>query len=259
MFHAFVEHPDYHTKIASGLSQEQIGSQYWKYGVISTDSLLQDLNTWEHLYIGGRLHKPVLDLDSVYFSHHVERLREAKLANLRAAAASALIMLPQNFSELDLYYVISSLSYAGDIRLVFGGENPKKLENMVYNSPNSLKRFQKLYDQVLDEFESRQLLLRSRKPSMSSSPIGLPVYKFEQNPTMKPELLRSYLPERVQDFVWQHAKHSDEIDHHLKEYVFKTVRRSSTRQLANNILMNDPFKSAKYAFAKLAKGLFRKR
>jgi translocator assembly and maintenance protein 41 len=258
-FHTFVEHPDYQQKIASGTDKSEIGSQYWKYGVISTNDLLEDLNTWNHLFIAGRLQKPVLDLDSSYFSYAVEKIQEGRKANLKAAAAAAMIILPQNFSELDLYYIISSLSYAGDIRLLLGAENPDKLNNMVYNRPNSLIRFRKLFDETLSHLESKDLLLRSRKPSSFGTPHGLPVHKFEQNPTMKPELLRSFLPVPVQDAILHNAHGINDLDHQMREYVFKTVRRSSSKQFVNNILMNDPLKSTKYAIAKLTKGLLRRR
>jgi translocator assembly and maintenance protein 41 len=32
-----------------------------KYGVISMDQLLKDMNEWETLYVAGRMHKPVSD------------------------------------------------------------------------------------------------------------------------------------------------------------------------------------------------------
>jgi translocator assembly and maintenance protein 41 len=240
------------------MPKEEIGSQYWKYGVIGVDNLVNDLTTWEHLFIAGRLHKPVLDLDSNYFSHRLEDIREARKTNMKAAAAAAMVILPQNFSELDLYYVISGLSYAGDVRLLFGAENPNKLSNMIYKRPQSLHRFRKTFETTLENLESRGLLLRSRKPSTAGSPLDIPIYKFEQNPAMKPELLRSHLPHSVQDAVFLNAESADDLSNQLKNHVFKTVRRSTAKQFVNNLLMNSPLKSSKYAIAKLAKGLLKR-
>ena len=33
-----------------------------KYGIVSAETVLKDLNAWETLYIAGRMHKPVLVL-----------------------------------------------------------------------------------------------------------------------------------------------------------------------------------------------------
>jgi len=257
-FHTFVEHPAYNQKRASDMSLEEIGSQYWKYGVIGVEQLVEDLTTWNHLFIAGRLHKPVLDLDVSYFSHTAMDIKDARRQNLKAAAAAAMIILPQNFSELDLYYVISSLSYAGDIRLLLGAENPKKLENIIYKSPKALLRFRNHFAKTLESLEERGLLHRSRKPSSIGSPTDVSIFKFEQDLSMKPELLRSQLPDRVQDEIWKQAQSAADLDKCMKDYVIKTVRRSSTKQLFNNVLMNSPLKSSKYALAKLAKGLLRR-
>ena len=240
------------------MSPEQIGARYWKYGVVGVKELVEDLTHWNHLFIAGRLQKPILDLDVSYYSHTAVDIAEARRQNLKAAVAAAMIILPQNFSELDLYYIISSLSYAGDIRLLLGAENPKKLENMIYNSPKALMRFRNNFASTLEGIEERGLLIRSRKPSTLGSPVDIPIFKFEQNPTMKPELLRAHLPENVQDAIWKQAQNVDDLSKCMKDYVTKTVRKSSTKQLFNNVLMNDPLKSSKYALAKLAKGLLRR-
>jgi len=68
-------------------------TQMVKYGVISTKSVLDDLRTWRHLYVAGRLQKPVLMLVS-----KVEELEGAQAANLQAAAAAALLLLPTHFT-----------------------------------------------------------------------------------------------------------------------------------------------------------------
>ena len=64
-----------------------------KYGVVSTRNLLDDLRTWRHLYMAGRLQKPVVTLVS-----HVKELQAAQEANLQGATAAALLLLPRRFS-----------------------------------------------------------------------------------------------------------------------------------------------------------------
>lgn len=257
-FHTFVEHPTFAEKIASGQTQEEIGSQFWKYGVIGVDQLEEDLTTWNHLFVAGRLHKPILKLDTGYFTHQSVDLEEARSSNLRAAIAAALVQMPQNFSELDLYYVISSLSYAGDIRLLLRAENPQKLSNMIYNRPHAVKRFREHFRESLAEFESEGLVHRARKPSSLGAPGDVPIYKFEQDPSKKPDLVNKYFPVKMRDDIYAHSKAAEYLATNTHKYVFNTVRRSSSKQFVNNLLMNNPLKSAKYATAKLAKGLLRR-
>ena len=63
-----------------------------KYGVVGMDTLLRDLTSWESLLLAGRLHKPVL---------HVVRddaVIKAVDANLQAALATSLLLLPETFT-----------------------------------------------------------------------------------------------------------------------------------------------------------------
>lgn len=257
-FHTFVEHPTYAEKIAAGLPESEIGSRFWKYGVVGVDQLEEDLTNWNHLFVAGRLQKPTLKLDSDYFTHKSVSLEQARGANLRSAIAAALVMMPQNFSELDLYYVIASLSYAGDIRLLLRAENPQKLSNMIYNSTNAVNRFREHFRESLEEFEAAELIHRARKPSTFGSPVDVPIFKFEQDPAKKPEIARSYFPIKMRDEIYAHSKAAEDLATNTHKYVFNTVRRSSSKQFVNNLLMNNPLKSSKYAFAKLAKGLLKR-
>ncbi len=102
-----------------------------KYGVVSTARLARDLEQWDHLYLAGRLHKPVRTLAT---SPRIER---AMRANLRSALCAALLLLPEQFAKRDLYREICSLSYRGDVRMAFA-EDKSKIENIVAGSEREL-------------------------------------------------------------------------------------------------------------------------
>ncbi|XP_062977289.1 phosphatidate cytidylyltransferase, mitochondrial isoform X3 [Elgaria multicarinata webbii] len=114
-----------------------------KYGVISTDALMEDLLHWKTLYVAGRLQKPVKILtqnENVY-------LQSALTSNLKSAVTAAFLMLPESFSEEDLYMQIAGLSYCGDFRMIIG-EDKSKVMNIV--KPNML-HFQMLYNHILQD------------------------------------------------------------------------------------------------------------
>lgn len=92
-----------------------------KYGIIDIDTLCADLLDWDTLYVSGRMHKPVAMLVAD------PRVRVAQQVNLTSALRVALLLLPETFSEVELYTRIASLSYTGDFRMsVPGGENENK-------------------------------------------------------------------------------------------------------------------------------------
>lgn len=137
-----------------------MGNCKMKYGVISSSAFTEDLVTWNHLYISGRMHKPVRELQinasidskksnrSAYISESGKvpfslpenwsdegnigsrghRFSPYILHNRLNALRASLIMLPERFTEIQLYSTIASLSYEGDWRMKFG-ENPEKVRN----------------------------------------------------------------------------------------------------------------------------------
>ncbi|CEG37422.1 mmp37-like protein [Plasmopara halstedii] len=117
------------------LTGKLLGTRLVKYGVISSQALCQDLQSWKTLYLSGRMHKPV----SILVTN--ELIKTASSINLSHALNYALLCLPEKFSEHDLYMKIAGISYLGDFRMVFG-ENPKKVRNIV---DGNLQMFQKLY------------------------------------------------------------------------------------------------------------------
>ncbi|KAL9698606.1 hypothetical protein quinque_002047 [Culex quinquefasciatus] len=121
-----------------------------KYGVVSTKDLLDDLTDWTSLYLAGRLHKPVEIIKTAASS----KLQNALESNLKAAVHAALLVLPEKFTEFELYRAISNLSYAGDFRMIFG-ENKDKVNNIVRPQ---LENFRNLYSPTLTQL-SRVLYL----------------------------------------------------------------------------------------------------
>ncbi|KAI8905675.1 mitochondrial matrix Mmp37 [Powellomyces hirtus] len=121
-----------------------------KYGVVSMDRLIRDLHDWETLYLAGRLQKPVKVLRTD------ARVTLANRRNLRASVRAALLLLPPEFSEEELFCAIAGLSYTGiavfsptlgDFRMKMG-ENPHKVFNIVYSQMDS---FRELYKPIIED------------------------------------------------------------------------------------------------------------
>lgn len=108
-----------------------------KYGVIETADLREDLYHWMHLYIAGRLHKPV---ETLVEPTDLELKKDIAL-NLQSALHVALLQLPKQFSYFDLFHAIANISYHGDFRMYFG-EKKDKVKNIV---EPQLDAFLKLY------------------------------------------------------------------------------------------------------------------
>lgn len=92
--------------------------------------MCEDLLQWDTLYVSGRMHKPIATL----FDSTDGRVPIAEQANLASALRVSFLLLPERFTEEDLYTTMASLSYMGDFRMkVPGGENQNKVQNIVQN------------------------------------------------------------------------------------------------------------------------------
>ncbi|CAH2041010.1 unnamed protein product [Thlaspi arvense] len=120
----------------------------FKYGVVRMDDLIRDLLNWEKFYLSGRLQKPVHIL--------VDNLDIGNLnsVNLRAAISAALLLSPSKFSEEHLYAKICSLSYMGDLRMLFA-EDKNKVKKIVQGQ---FGLFRIMYKPFLDEYATKDLL-----------------------------------------------------------------------------------------------------
>ncbi|KAI4278076.1 MAG: hypothetical protein LQ337_001299 [Flavoplaca oasis] len=112
-----------------------------KYGVVNLDTLCRDLSEWDTLYLAGRLQKPVKIL------RDDPRVRLANQINLISAVRTALLLLPSDFTEQQLYGTIAGLSYLGDPRMALPAENPNKVANIIkFQLPN----FRRLYAPLIE-------------------------------------------------------------------------------------------------------------
>lgn len=112
-----------------------------KYGVVNIDTLCRDLTEWDTLYLAGRLHKPVKIL------RDDARVRLANQMNLLSALRTALLLLPEKFTEMELYNTLAGISYLGDPRMTLPTENPHKISNIV---GTNIANFQRLYNPLIE-------------------------------------------------------------------------------------------------------------
>lgn len=124
-----------------------MGERIIKYGTITRNNFLLDLKDWQWMYISGRLHKPVKILRQVNDNDISLALKE----NLKGAFNAALLSLPEEFTEQQLFMSIAGLSFAGDFRMIIG-ENKNKVRSIV---GSNIEHFRHLYQPIL--LSSRQL------------------------------------------------------------------------------------------------------
>jgi len=110
-----------------------------KYGVTSIDSLTSDLLTWNTLYLSGRMHKPIRIIKDD------ARIRLTQQVNLASALRTALLILPPEFTERQLFEAITGFSYAGDPRMTLPGENRNKVHNI---AESQRAQFRELYGRL---------------------------------------------------------------------------------------------------------------
>ncbi|KAH6659215.1 mitochondrial matrix Mmp37-domain-containing protein [Truncatella angustata] len=118
-----------------------------KYGVVNMETLKRDLREWDTLYLSGRLHKPVKIL------RDNPAVRMANQINLLSALRTALLLLPETFTEKELYATIAGISYLGDPRMAFPTENPRKVANIV---DHNMQNFRALYAPLIESLPNAE-------------------------------------------------------------------------------------------------------
>ena len=82
-------------------------------------------------------------------------MRLGSQANLTNAVRVALLLLPERFTEEDLFLKIAGLSYRGDFRMRINAENPHKVYNIVYAQMDA---FRELYKPIIEDLPNLNYL-----------------------------------------------------------------------------------------------------
>ena len=226
-----------------------------KYGVISEISLVEDLLDWNVLYLAGRLHKPVQILVE---PDENSQLRTALVQNLHSAVHAAMLLLPEHFTETDLYKVIAGLSYSGDFRMTFG-EDKNKVTNIVLPQ---IESFRELYAPILKQFDRYCEIPKTETAAImchqDTSPAAR-IFHLNHLPR-KPqvELVRAWSQgprSKDTEDCLRAIAHDPDCSELLENCLQDIVWRSSVSQSLKGIITAGLIKSVKYSWAKIAKML----
>lgn len=208
-----------------------------KYGVISNNDLIDDLNDWKTLYLSGRLHKPVK------FIKKDNKFNIPLKNNLIKGINTSLLLLPEKTNLEHFFITVSSLSYNGDIRMGIA-ENPHKVNNIV---KGNYDRFKELYIPILKdnnniEFNesTEDIYIKNDKENIKSLIKPLPNY-IKNKIDLKNEKNDLY---SIQNII------SKELKRKVQIYSFS--------QSVKGVFTSGPIKSTIYLSRKIGKYLKRK-
>lgn len=289
------QHPSHYSmlsrllgSIGIGLVQQR-GAKIWynpyvtledeliKYGIMSVDDLCDDLLDWETLYVSGRMHKPVALITSD------ARVRLAQQVNLASALRTALLLLPKEFSEVELYTRIASLSYTGDFRMsVPGGENSNKVRNIVLNQREEFRRLyaglmrnlgtlsveevrQNRYKIVQDDSVTTRASYAARLPRCLRQKVQ---DHYTSRPDLDPAFLKLSLSKTLDEVprkpssiereetlnaFWRAAVQRDDLNEVLLQMIAQTVKGPAWSQSVKGIYTAGFTRTFRYVAAKVGK------
>ncbi|KAK7791424.1 hypothetical protein R5R35_014449 [Gryllus longicercus] len=224
-----------------------------KYGVISRASLVTDLLDWNDLYVSGRLHKPV----EILHKSSNTQVRAALQQNLHSAVHASLLLLPESFTETDLYRAITGLSYGGDFRMIFG-EDKNKIDNIV--SPQ-VESFRELYSPVLKSLQDYVEMSKDGQMCWQDTSPGAKNFHLNQLPKVPQRaVVKQWNKDRgsrrhdTEDSLYALA-HDPECGHVVCDCLHHIVFASSARQSLKGILTAGLAKSVRYSSKKIVKML----
>lgn len=219
-----------------------------KYGVVSTEALIDDLLHWKTLYVAGRLHKPV----KMLVQSENGKLRASLVSNLKSAVTASFLMLPESFSEEDLFLQIAGLSYAGDFRMVIG-EDKSKVANLVRDNT---EYFRLLYSNILRDCPQVVYKPQQGKLEVDKSPEGQFVQLMALPRTLQQRITKLVDPpgknRDVEEILLQVAQDPD-CGSVVQQGISSIVKSSSVTQSIKGIATAGLWKTVSYSSKKLVK------
>lgn len=232
-----------------------VNEKVFKYGVVRMHDLIDDIVEWKRFYLSGRLQKPVnVIVDNV-------DVQGLNYVNLRAATSAALLLLPSEFTEEEFYANICSLSYMGDLRMLFA-EDRNKVRKIVQGQ---FELFQKMYKPLLQDYASKGLIQFSRSDSAGQaniyqdcgvstvsaiiSSLPLPIRSQLEMKLGENEMLAEFGQGKRELVI----RSKEQAAKGMRKLVRQKVRVSSARQALAGLLTVGIFGGARYLANKVQK------
>lgn len=211
-----------------------------KFGVISKQRLLADLEGWYDFYVAGRMQKPQVIMKSS------PEFDEAQKKNLISALRVALFYLPENFTWDQLLYTIASLSYKGETR----PEDPKKVEKISKKDPEGYREW--IHDAVQTLVAEGNLYITDVGGQQNRSSKSICTHLDQM-----PAALQGIDFKKLYFALLEKEDASNEdlinIQHYIEREIRGIVRAKSWEQTKKGIV-SAGFSGVPYAGAKVIKG-----
>lgn len=199
----------------------------FKYGVIEVEDFKRGLSTWDNLFMAGRFHKPVMEIEAT------DDIRYVISYNKNIALMIACLFCDEVTTREDIYKKLCGISYIGDARMAFA-ENPHKVENIVDGSFDKLSEIYPLNEDYLSIYENGTIIINHNK--LLARIDELPINLLEFLDDMHTDL-----------------NDLDLVRINIYEYIMMKNRIESKAQILQGVKTNGIVRSVPYAFAKVKK------
>ncbi|XP_026885140.1 phosphatidate cytidylyltransferase, mitochondrial isoform X2 [Electrophorus electricus] len=188
------------------------------------------------------------------------KLHAALVSNLKSAVNACFLMLPESFSEEELFHQIAGLSYSGDFRMVIG-EDKSKVSNIV---KDNMQHFRILYNNILQECPQVVYRPQQGRLEVDKSPEGQFTQLMALPRTLQQQITRLVDPpgknRDVEEILLQVAQDPD-CASVVQQGISSIVKTSSISQSVKGIATAGLMKTVSYSMKKLqkmSKGWWRK-